>query len=1052
MAKKTITQDVALSVSLGAMRGEPAALKALSKFHEDATKTGFGKGLTEGGKKLQEQFGEAVHKAMTIGSDGFHKKLKTEIKEYGDQLREISGKINAADKKMRESKDIDERRRLSQEKQNLKKQAEVLMKAQQVRIGAMDKALERQVDAFKKGMELSNKDKQELFAEGGEVFTDVVGKGLSTMDVTDFANNITGAIGGGLKHLTSIAAFKSGKMAQDGDTGGMQKALALFSKGALVIAGVTAAVAGLVAMFGAAYGQTKDFNRAIMEGTSSMDLMGDEAFKTGAKLSNSLEEVRRASLDVAYETRQTTEEVIGMLTAFNQAGLTFREMKGFVRDAGTQVEAYAEMARFATTASLSLGISVSEVASQVNEMNRDMGMGLERIEDSFGLIYSSAGKAGMNVKDFFTSVNEAASGMALYNIRLEDTIGLMLGLTKTMGEQRAKELMGQKGEFKDATTLDKYKTVMTSGGASKEIIGAQADKQMLAFEDAFADVPDDMVGVLKTASKDILGAGGQLDASKIAKLTESQTADIAVALQDSLGTKGMTLGSQLFNLTKTMRAQATGKGFDIADAMGKMDQMGDMAMKMVKANALVGNRTMASMKGLTKAAFEEVTGLAGESFDTFAELQMKVASRLAKDTGRKTSEITGTEVAAALAGPDAAKYLGAEDQAKMQELQDKSVPVMERLAEQQLVETKSISATLKNVIADSLETISGWLESLVGFFADEDEEQALANAMKTSADRIEELRSAENEIQSSLKELKKQAASANPETKKALEGVISGLEEQREAVKDQIKIEKDKSRDLRRGKSVTEAGFKAETGMEFNQDSVEALLKASVGYTHDKDKQLSRDEYNAMTPAQHEMVDAISAANGDPKKLGEMIKLLKNKERVDQEAQAKALKEQQDIDDKRKKEADDTINVLEEMLAVNTAMGDATLKPLIENLNKNDSAKNKMALRRELSKDGWTDQERAIARRYGIKSDQKVEDFIYRGNELGGRITPINQKDQFLGMKPNGPIDQVLGRRGGGGGGTVNIHISGGDESKVYAVVKKALRDSGIQTPTSSSG
>ena len=73
-----------------------------------------------------------------------------------------------------------------------------------------------------------------------------------------------------------------------------------------------------------------------------------------------------------------------------------------------------------------------------------------------------------------------------------------------------------------------------------------------------------------------------------------------------------------------------------------------------------------------------------------------------------------------------------------------------------------------------------------------------------------------------------------------------------------------------------------------------------------------------------------------------------------------------------------------------------------------------------------------------------LDDFIYRGDGARGTINPINKKDEFFGAKPGGAIDKAI--NGGGGGGVVNINIYGGDENKVYQVVKRVLQESGIRS------
>ena len=75
-----------------------------------------------------------------------------------------------------------------------------------------------------------------------------------------------------------------------------------------------------------------------------------------------------------------------------------------------------------------------------------------------------------------------------------------------------------------------------------------------------------------------------------------------------------------------------------------------------------------------------------------------------------------------------------------------------------------------------------------------------------------------------------------------------------------------------------------------------------------------------------------------------------------------------------------------------------------------------------------------------VAQDAPVEDFIYRGDGVRGNITPIDTADQFYGARPGGAIDQATR---GGGGGNVNINIYG-DERRVFDVVKRVLRESGI--------
>ena len=77
------------------------------------------------------------------------------------------------------------------------------------------------------------------------------------------------------------------------------------------------------------------------------------------------------------------------------------------------------------------------------------------------------------------------------------------------------------------------------------------------------------------------------------------------------------------------------------------------------------------------------------------------------------------------------------------------------------------------------------------------------------------------------------------------------------------------------------------------------------------------------------------------------------------------------------------------------------------------------------------------------EADDPMEDFVYRGDGVRGTLTPIDEKDTFVGMKPGGAIDNAI-NGGGGRGGNVTVNIYGGDERRVFEVVKRVLQQSGI--------
>jgi hypothetical protein len=66
-----------------------------------------------------------------------------------------------------------------------------------------------------------------------------------------------------------------------------------------------------------------------------------------------------------------------------------------------------------------------------------------------------------------------------------------------------------------------------------------------------------------------------------------------------------------------------------------------------------------------------------------------------------------------------------------------------------------------------------------------------------------------------------------------------------------------------------------------------------------------------------------------------------------------------------------------------------------------------------------------------------AQDFLVRGD----KILPFSSEDQVMGAKKGGPLDKVMG---GSGGGVVNVNIYGGNQEKIYQVVRKALKSAGL--------
>lgn len=83
------------------------------------------------------------------------------------------------------------------------------------------------------------------------------------------------------------------------------------------------------------------------------------------------------------------------------------------------------------------------------------------------------------------------------------------------------------------------------------------------------------------------------------------------------------------------------------------------------------------------------------------------------------------------------------------------------------------------------------------------------------------------------------------------------------------------------------------------------------------------------------------------------------------------------------------------------------------------------------------DEKKELRDRYGVVTGS-FNDFVRLPD---GKLISVNSQDTIVGMKPGGPIDNVLGGRGGGRGVVINIH---GSQAEIYNTVKRVLKEVGM--------
>jgi hypothetical protein len=490
---------------------------------------------------------------------------------------------------------------------------------------------------------------------------------------------------------------------------------------------------------------------------------------------------------------------------------------------------------------------------------------------------------------------------------------------------------------------------------------------------------------------------------------------------------------------------------------------------------------------------EEITGLSGDAYDEMGRIQ---SAMLAEFEAKGGEGGLGPEFFKAVASGD---LTGSEE---LEEIQKMQYNMLERNAMDQLMETRSVTQTLQNKIADLLENIwlgvehVGKILQLFGDYGGSDDPMAARQeAIKKEAGFITEIEKMGDAIVKKQGELDQ----ARPGEKKAKLQELNELKAKQKMAREELEAERQFRKDLGAGMSVAEAGEKKLKG-KFGEEAVTPDLLRELGLgdriEQEKGKVTKRNEKSGIA-TEWEMEDVGV-------KWGELTEeeRAKIEEKLEQDA---AAEEQRKLDEKAALDAEsdhfkDTIAAIEQMDKKNAQGMAASIfgqSAMSNALEKGNYGELKAAVGDEISEDtakllaqagvdiqklgvevrtfiagvkgqGTGDAAEEIEKRkkkeqqefsdlmdenQSIDEDifgNPVKDFIYQGDGTRGTITPINSRDSFFGAMPGGAMDMGLremvgAMMGGGGGGdrNVSITINGGDEERVYSIVKRVLHETG---------
>jgi len=962
--------------------------------------------------------------------------------------------------------------------------------------------------------------------------------GLQNINIGEMLSGGSAGLGKGIGNLAEMAKGL-------GAVGGAMGVLATGLGAALTVLGPLVILAGaLGAVLFEMDKEVKEFNKSVINtfGTRSVMNVGMPT------LDDNLKVIRHSVQDLTATLGLTEQEALGVFDAFDAGGYSLgRFTKGAVDAADAENRLQVAM-RSTVSVAKSLGVGVSEFAGTLAEYTDTLAFSLENVTGQFALVAKQATDAGFSTRRFYSLITQASAGQASLNTHLDQTADLLIKMTKTLGEKQAAEVIGgAAGGYKDVSTSDRYRAIMTTGqGRTKNVIDRSAQRQASSFlqdlsqtmnqgeiDRAIQMAGQSGVSISKAARED---TSGQTLVKELANLSRSDQEVITAAFESSTDKTVSSLGRQLDQLTTVARG-TTGEMADMADAMSGLDPGATIAMKLQSAMAILG-RPLDELTGIDRMAAEQITGMSGAQIEQYQALARasEGSYRLLQTSAQhppataaelealqkeqdqrfgahitKNGEIADQNGAAVTSSMDLLTATIERGDTQVTEARDEAMS----LAYDAFDATTTIADILENKILfyvrglyeDVGQPLITWLSKTLGLGGGSEARQAAISARGALQDTSRRAMDSGSQASRTISQLstKEAQGTLSPEETAQLASARRTAEESR-AIMSEVSTE---LRKLSSGDysgltgTKTVAGGGHMSGAAMGRSGLDAADAAATtttqSYTLSGSEAARRVEERArarlggggggggqaVTAATEEQaalvtdpivktLDASSAVTRDEhaetrstmetigdeankhltkimtkdRKVGDMIA----KSDLPDAIVAAQVKQQfaslafaSGLDPEKASEALDTYfqtgTLTPELQAAISGSGGfeegSALAGSLANLGIMPGARGAATAGRAHRFPMDTGSEA------GTSPDiaPEVNDFIYRGGGVRGSITPIDSADVLVGSKEGGALD-----RAGAGGGTINnnFHIYGGDERRVFDVVKRVLRESGV--------
>lgn len=368
--------------------------------------------------------------------------------------------------------------------------------------------------------------------------------------------------------------------------------------------------------------QAVELNKTILDGTSGTDLFVGRA----KDLHKELAMLREAALDYGHAWKFGTDaqEQLGILKAFQEQNVTFREMTKGITDRNEKANVFKEITGKTLTLSKLLGISANEMATKFAESFEELGVGkstkgLSALSDKFLKIHQAAALSGFSTKNFFTTIMQGSNGMALYNYQVEQAAGLLIKFSNVLGKKAGPELLNYINNlFKGDSIQDRFRKIMVAGTANMRKVFKESSESIAGdFLKKFTD--GDFAKTLQTMGVKIEGMDKVKDAKDLVKVLSEMKPAEQRKMISKIGQHNPEMARSLESVVEISKAQKGGLS-QMARGMDSLDLGGKMQFALIQASTIF-KKPISEMSAIQIAAYQQATGMSMEQIKQLERIE-----------------------------------------------------------------------------------------------------------------------------------------------------------------------------------------------------------------------------------------------------------------------------------------------------------------------------------------------------------------------------------------------------------------------------------------------